>query len=100
MNDSGQTKKARGTRWCITGNWMLIIGVLIVIAGLIGARIELLSPLVSFMFFGIGLLLIVLAVLTTIIGIIISMGTAGDVSVGRGHVGLAGSSVSCCSASR
>ena len=93
MNDSGKVKRALGTRWCITGYWMLLIGVMLIIVGLLGASIEVLSAMVAFMLFGVGLLLIILATLTTIIGIIMSLGTAGDASAARTWGALAASLV-------
>jgi len=89
MNSSETIKRARGTRWCITGIWLFLVGVALIIIGLTGGRLEILTPITSFMFFGIGCLIVVVSGLVTAVGIAISMGTAGDASATRSWGALA-----------
>ncbi len=77
MSNSTTINKARGTRWCRTGTWFTAIGVVLVIAGLAGGRAGILSPITSFLTFGIGCLIVAIGVITTGIGLALSMGTAG-----------------------
>jgi hypothetical protein len=89
MNSSNTVKRARGTRWCKTGIGFAVASVIAFVIGLGGARIGLLPPMGAFSGFGIGLLCAILSVLSTAIGIIISMGTAGDASAARSWGALA-----------
>lgn len=83
MNSSERKKRARGTVWCRTGTWLAITAIMLIIIGLTGSRLEFLTPIMAFMFFGIGFLVLTISALATAIGIAISMGTAGDASAMR-----------------
>ena len=83
MNDSNSSKPARGTRWCKTGIWFAGIAVAAFIIGLGGARTGLLPPMGGFAGFGVGFLCAILSVLTTVVGILISKGSAGNASTAR-----------------
>jgi len=89
MSISESTQRALGTRWCSTGIWLVLLGVVLVAASLVGGRLGLLSPIASFMFFGIGCIVVAVAGLVTLIGIAISRGTAGDTSAPRAWSALA-----------
>jgi hypothetical protein len=89
MNSSETIKRARGTRWCKTGIWFAAIAVVAFIIGLGGARIGFLPPMGAFAGFGIGFLCTILSALSTAVGIVISMGTAGDASAARSWGALA-----------
>ena len=89
MSNTNAVKRARGTRWCKTGIGFAVIAVIAFVIGLGGARIGLLPPMGAFSGFGIGLLCAILSALTTAIGIVISMGTAGDASAARSWGALA-----------
>ena len=73
-------KGSRGTKWCKTGIWLFAVGVLLIIAGLAGAGFDLLSPMASFSAFGFGALLLAPTAIITVIGLAISLGTAGNAS--------------------
>jgi hypothetical protein len=89
MSDTNTEKRARGTRWCKTGFGFAVIAVIAFIIGLGGARTGLLPPMGAFSGFGIGLLCAILSALSTAVGIVISMGTAGDASAARSWGALA-----------
>ena len=82
MNDSPTMKRPRGTRWCLTGIALAGIGALLVVLGLAGARAGLFGPLTAFMAFGIGGLAFLISILSTIIGLLLSKGSAGTASSG------------------
>jgi uncharacterized protein (DUF1499 family) len=82
MNDAPTTKRPRGTRWCLTGIALAGIGALLVVLGLLGARAGLFGPLTAFMAFGIGGLAFVVSILSTIVGLLLSKGSAGTASSG------------------
>ena len=82
MNDAPTMKRPRGTRWCLTGIALAGIGALLVVLGLAGARAGLFGPLTAFMAFGIGGLLFVVSILSTIVGLLLSKGSAGSASSG------------------
>ncbi|MDP6675184.1 MAG: DUF1499 domain-containing protein [Gammaproteobacteria bacterium] len=80
MNNSNRIPRARGTRWCQIGTWLALAGIVLIIVSLAGSRFELLQPITSFLFFGFAFLIFILTVLVTTVGIVISMGTAGEAS--------------------
>ncbi len=80
MNDTPTTKRPRGTRWCKTAIVLAIIAGIAMIIGLGGGVTGALGPMPAFGAFGIGLPLFVLAILTSLIGLALSKGTAGDAS--------------------
>jgi uncharacterized protein (DUF1499 family) len=82
MNDAPTTKRPRGTRWCLTGIALAGIGALLVVLGLLGARAGLFGPLTAFMAFGIGGLAFLVSILSTIVGLLLSKGSAGTASSG------------------
>jgi uncharacterized protein (DUF1499 family) len=81
MNE--KAKRPWGTRWCGVGSTLCGLALVLVAAGLLGARIGILSPITSFLVYGIGLLLILVAIVTLAIGLAISFGSAGALSAGR-----------------
>jgi len=83
MNNSEAAKRARGTRWCILGFWLLVAGAVVLVIGLAGGPLGFVPQIKSFMLFGVGLLIVAAAALLTAVGIAISMGTAGDASALR-----------------
>ena len=83
MNESGKTKKPRGTRWCGIGIVSAGTGVVLVIIALAGARAGVLPPLPAFGVFGIGMLALVVCIFVTIIGLVLSKGTGGATSAVR-----------------
>lgn len=83
MNTTTETKRPLGTRWCSIGSWLAGIGLLGAALGLLGAQSNILGPLSSFMAFGIGALLCLVALLVLLIGLILSKGSAGAVAPGR-----------------
>ncbi len=80
MNSSGSVQRARGTRWCSIGIGLALISVALIVIGLAGVRLELLSPIASFMLVGVSCLILILSGLLNGIGIAVSLGTAGDAS--------------------
>lgn len=83
MNESTKTKMPRGTRWCGVGIALAATGTVLVILGLIGARTGLLPPAPAFMTFGIGSLGLMISIVATIVGLILSKGTGGAKSALR-----------------
>jgi uncharacterized protein (DUF1499 family) len=83
MSDSQKPKRPSGTRWCGTGVVFSGSGAVLILLGLTGARIELLSAMAAFMVFGIGLLALLIGVISTVIGLIMSKGTGGATSAVR-----------------
>ena len=81
MNETN--KRPLGTRWCSVGSAICGTGLVLIALGLLGARVELLPPIQAFLAYGIGVLLILLAVIILVIGLAISRGTAGALSAGR-----------------
>lgn len=73
-------KRPLGTRWCRVGIWLGIIAAVATIVGILGGRTGLLSGLNAFMSFGIGGLLFFVGIIVTLIGLLLSKGTAGDAS--------------------
>jgi uncharacterized protein (DUF1499 family) len=69
MTDMPDAPEPRGTRWCRIGSIPTGIGLALVVAGPIAARLGMLSPVAAFMSYGIGLLL--------------SKGTGGGAAPGR-----------------
>ncbi len=88
MNDIPTMKRPRGTRWCLTGIALAGIGALLVVLGLVGARVGLFGPLTAFMAFGIGGLAFVISILSTIVGLVLSKGSAGAASSGLSWTAL------------
>jgi len=80
MNSSEAIETARGTRWCLTGIWLALISITLLVISLAGVRLELLMPIASFMVFLVGCLILIVSGLVTGIGIAISLGTAGNAS--------------------
>jgi len=89
MNISESTKRARGTRWCLIGIWLVILSIVVLGISLGGGRLGLLTPISSFMLFGIGCIVLAVAGLITLVGIVISTGSAGDASAPRAWSALA-----------
>lgn len=83
MNDSQGTKRPRGTRWCSTGIVFSVGGLLLIIIGLLGVRIGLFGPLGAFGAFGIGGLALIISIVSTGAGLMLSKGTAGTVPANR-----------------
>jgi len=88
MNNKSSNRKPRGTRWCGVAIWTASAGIVLVGAGLAGARLDLLGPMAAFMSFGIGALAFVIALITGIIGLALSGGTAGAASSPRSWAAL------------
>ncbi len=82
-------KRPRGTRWCLTGIALAGIGALLVVLGLAGARVGLFGPMAAFMAFGIGGLVFLISVISTIVGLLLSKGSAGTASSGLTWIALA-----------
>ena len=83
MSNNEKIKRPSGTRWCGTGVVFSGTGAVLIFVALIGARIDLLSPMASFMVFGIGLLALLVGIVATVIGLIMSKGTGGATSAVR-----------------
>lgn len=83
MNDVTNQKRPLGSRWCSTGYIMAIVGVVLAAAGVLGAQIGLLGGVSSFLVFGIGLLSLLIAGFTLLIGLLLSKGTGGAVPAAR-----------------
>lgn len=83
MSDNEEIERPSGTRWCGTGVAFSGTGAAVILVALIGARIELLSALAAFMVFGIGLLALLVGIVATVIGLIMSRGTGGATSAVR-----------------
>jgi len=83
MNETTRPGRPLGTRWCGIGSWIAGIAIALVLAGLAGAQLGLLSPLGAFSTFGIGVLLCVVAVAVLVIGLLLSKGSAGGIAAGR-----------------
>jgi len=88
MSDAEKTKRPSGTRWCGTGVVFAGTGTALVLVALIGARIELLSAMMAFMIFGIAMLALLIGILSTVVGLIMSKGTGGATSAVRTWSGL------------
>lgn len=76
-------KKPRGTRWCQIGSWLAGIGAALVVAGLVGVQIDVLSPIRAFLAYGIGALLFLLCIVVLVVGLLLSKGSGGAVSGAR-----------------
>jgi hypothetical protein len=83
MNDSISAKRPRGTRWCAIGSTLAGLGLLLVAGGLLAGQANLLSPLNTFMAYGIGGLLCLIAILLLLVGLGLSKGSGGGVATGR-----------------
>jgi len=83
MSESEKIKRPGGTRWCGTGVVFAGTGTALVIVALVGARIEVLSAMAAFMIFGIAMLALLVGIICTIVGLIMSKGTGGDTSAVR-----------------
>jgi len=73
----------------LIGIWLAILGIVVLGISLVGGRIGLLTPISSFMVFGIGCIILAMAGLIILVGIVISAGTAGDASAPRAWSALA-----------
>jgi len=80
MNESEKIKKPRGTRWCGTGIVLAGIGAAAVLIALVGARVGILSPIAAMGVFGIAWLVLMICIVATIVGLILSKGTGGAAS--------------------
>lgn len=83
MSDSEANKRPSGTRWCSTGVVFSGTGAALILIGLIGGRIEIWSPLFTFGVFGVGFLALIIGIVSTIVGLIMSKGTGGGTSAVR-----------------
>ena len=81
MTANDTTKRPLGTRWCKTAIVLASLAGVGAVLGLGGGAMAILNPLIAFSAFGIGMLLFVIAILTSIVGLALSKGTAGDASV-------------------
>lgn len=93
MNDAQQTKRPRGTAWCTTGIRAAGTGIILVIIGLLGARLELFGPMMAFAATGIATLTFLVSLIATGVGLSLSKGAAGAASPGRAWAALAASIV-------
>ena len=80
MTDSESTKSPRGTRWCKTAIALATLGGICALVGLGGGATRVLGPMAAFGAFGIGLPLFIIAILSSLIGLALSKGTAGNAS--------------------
>jgi len=83
MNDATTQKRPLGSRWCSTGYILAILGVVLAAAGVLAAQVGLLGGVNSFLVFGIGLLALLIAGVTLLIGLLLSKGSGGAVPAGR-----------------
>jgi drug/metabolite transporter (DMT)-like permease len=83
MNVSNPTQRPRGTRWCSVGSWIAGIGLVLAVAGVVGASAGALQPITAFSSFGIGMLLCLVALLPLVIGLLLSKGSGGSVAAAR-----------------
>jgi uncharacterized protein (DUF1499 family) len=88
MNDSASVKRPRGTRWCSIGIVAAAIGAVSVIVGLGGARFGLFGPLTAFSIFGVALISFIVSLVTDLVGLLISKGSAGAASSQRAWAAL------------
>lgn len=82
MNEKGSTKRRLGVRSCKIGRFMAGTGLVLVGAGLLGARIDVLNPISAFLTFGVGMLLIMLATVLLAIGLAISFERGSPMATG------------------
>lgn len=80
MKDALQTTSHKGSRLCTTGIWTALIGIVLVIAGGLGARAGVLSPFGGMGAYAGGSLLLVVAAVAAGLGLWRSGGTAGGAS--------------------
>ncbi len=80
MTANDTTKRPLGTRWCKTAIVLASIAGVGAVVGLGGGAAGILNPLIAFSAFGIGMLLFVIAILTSVVGLALSKGTAGNAS--------------------
>jgi hypothetical protein len=88
MNTASE-KRPLGTRWCKTGITLAMIAAVSIVIGLGGGMTGALSPLAAFSAFGLGGLLFVISMLTNIVGLALSKGSAGNASASQTVVALA-----------
>lgn len=81
MNDKSTTKRKLGVRSCNIGSTMAGIGLVLVGAGLLGARLAILTPINAFLTFGMGMFLILLATVLLAIGLAISFERGSPIAV-------------------
>lgn len=81
-------KRPLGTRWCQIGIFLAAAAAVLTVIGLGGGRTGMLSGITAFMAFGIGLLLFLLSIVSNLVGLAISKGTAGAASAPTAIVAL------------
>ncbi|TDJ44234.1 MAG: DUF1499 domain-containing protein [Gammaproteobacteria bacterium] len=89
MTTTDAARRPLGTRWCKTAiglAWIAGVGTLI---GLAGGATGLLGPMLALGTFGLGGPLFAIAILTSLIGLALSKGTAGNASTARTWAALA-----------
>lgn len=87
MNDES-ANRPKGTRASAWAKWLLIAGVVLLIAGLIAPSAGS-TPMVAMLFIALGLLLFIVAAICGAIGLIRSGGTAGNSSAAFAWLGVA-----------
>lgn len=81
MTANDTTKRPLGTRWCKTAIVLASIAGIGTVVGLGGGTTGMISPMLAFGAFGLGGMLFFVAILTSLIGLALSKGTAGNASM-------------------
>ena len=80
------TPKPRGTRWCSLGSWIVIAGLVVAAAAILGARVQLLAPLSAFFTFGLAVLACMLGIVLLAVGLALTRGSGGASPAARAWI--------------